>query len=82
MTCNVQADIYRLRDGQTAQGWRKMVFGRDVPIGKTGEAMTFDAFMPQKLTIMAEGYQPETIDVHLTQPGATGEVISVELKPQ
>lgn len=79
--CNVPADIYRLRDGQTAQGWRKMVFGRDVPIGKTGEPLTFDAFIPQKLTIMAEGYQPVTVDVHLTRPGATNEVLRVTLQP-
>jgi hypothetical protein len=48
---NVPADIYRLRAGQTAQGWRKFVFGRDVPIGRTGEPMTMDAFMPQTLTV-------------------------------
>lgn len=78
---NVPADIYRLRAGQTAQGWRKFVFGRDVPIGRTGEPLTMDAFMPQSLTVMAEGYEPVTFDVLLTRPGATDEVRRVELKP-
>ena len=78
---NVPADIYRLRAGQTAQGWRKFVFGRDVPIGRTGEPITLDAFMPQSLSVLAEGYEPVTFDVLLTRPGATDEVRQVELKP-
>jgi len=81
ITCNVPAEVYRLRAGQTAQGWRKFVFGRDVPLGKTGEAITLDAFMPQQLTVMAEGYEPQTLDIHLVRPGATDEVRQVELKP-
>lgn len=81
ITCNVPAAVYRLRAGQTAQGWRKFVFGRDVPIGKTGEPMTLDAFVPQQLTVMAEGYEPQTVDVHLVRPGATDEVQRVDLKP-
>ncbi len=76
----VAADVYRLRDGQFAQGWRKTVFGRDVPIGKTGEPLTIDAFVPQKLTVIAPGMEPHTIDVHLLKPGAS-ETITVELKP-
>jgi tRNA A-37 threonylcarbamoyl transferase component Bud32 len=78
---NVPADIYRLRAGQTAQGWRKFVFGRDVPIGRTGEPITIDAFMPQTLTVLAEGYEPATFDLLLTRPGAIDEVRRVELKP-
>lgn len=78
---NVPADVYRLRAGQFAQGWKKTVFGRDVPIGKTGEPITLDAFVPQQLTVSAEGYQPVAIDVHLLRPGATDESATVELVP-
>lgn len=81
VNANVPADIYRLRAGQTAQGWRKFVFGRDIPIGKTGEPLTLDAFVPQQLTVLAEGYEPHTLDIHLVRPGATDEIRQVELKP-
>lgn len=78
---NVPAEVYRLRDGQFAQGWKKTVFGRDLPLGKTGEPITLDAFVPQQLTVFAEGYQPATLSVHLLRPGATDESASVELIP-
>ncbi|HMP75043.1 MAG TPA: protein kinase [Kiritimatiellia bacterium] len=77
--CNVPAQVYRLRDGQFAQGWRKTVFGRDVPVGKTGEPIILDAFVPQKLTVVAEGHRPETIEVHPLRPGATDETRTVTL---
>ncbi len=78
---NVPADIYRLRDGQFAQGWKRKVYGRDIPIGKTGQPLTIDPFVPQKLTLVAEGYTAKTIDVHMLRPGATNEHVSVELEP-
>lgn len=79
--CNVPAAVYRLRDGQFAQGWKKTVFGRDIPLGKTGEPITLDAFMQQQLTVFAKGYEPVNLTVHPLRPGATDESTRVELVP-
>jgi len=79
--CNVPAEVYHLPSGKASSGFKKFIFGKDMPIGKTGEPITLDALIPQQLTIMAEGYRTTAIDLEAADPGEDVSM-TVHLEPE
>jgi hypothetical protein len=77
---DVPADIFRFRGGQPAKGLRRMARGRDVPLGRTGEPLSLDAFERHQLTVLADGYLPAEVEVQSTDPGSTLDPIHVRLE--
>lgn len=78
---NVPADVYRLADDKPASGLKRFVFGREMPIARTGEPFELEPFIRCRLHVFAEGYRPATIDAYIVNPGSTQEIYEVTLEP-
>ena len=76
----IPAEIYPYR-GDQPKGLRRLLGGKDKPIGHTGTPFTVEPFVTNKLAVSTSGYATSVVEVVSTAPGSTNDPIQVSLEP-
>ena len=76
----IPADVYLYR-GDQPKGLRRLLGGKDKPIGHTGTPFTVEPFVTNKLAVSTSGYATSVVEVVSTAPGSTNDPIQVSLEP-